>query len=520
MDKPRSYAGRWFNRLAAGRAGTGSGLAVLCEDTSTTASLLLKLIERAQSDHGLDKPGKWLRQLEACGDALRTADTALRQEYVASPLPLSPRAERAAAKHRKCYRLLCEAFSTLAHHLARANIPRSRPRADMLEAAVVGGLQCGKNALLISQLIYSPAPPGLWQTMHRLYALTSEVAPARRMNVSQDATRQTVYLHALLLGVASPETLSRAQLLALDRLLISWTHLAQLHTPGPPPAAGWYAITAQTDSAPTRVRYGAHDPDQVWLYLDVSRLAHHLKLLDAATGEANYDESRLCVHLASLWTAGRDRRFSRRYQAVRMSASVGLIAIQTRLRRRPVDLPAATKAASALSSHPVTVVDDSPEGACLLWRPEKSLQPFLRVGSVVGIFTLHVNEPSLHALGQIRWIKCSGDGALMTGIEWLSAEAVPVGIERENAGASEGESKHPGLLLTGGIEGWRAPRLLSFLSLHTGEKITLHNGRQLWPTRAGELKGSGLGYTLYAVQLQPAAASPPPAAPSHWRAGA
>lgn len=518
MDKRTSYAGRWLSRLGARSDGAHSRLAVVCEDNATTASLLLKLIQRAQSDHDVTNAGKWLRQLEACSAALRTADTSLRQDYVSSPLPLSPRAERAAAKHRKCYRLLSEAFSTLAHHLARTTTSRSRHRSEMLEAAIVAGLQCGKNALLISQLVYSPPPVGLWQTIHRLYVLTSEEESAHGARLLDNASPRAVYLHALLLGVASPETLSRAQLLALDRLLAHWTHLAQLHAPGVPPASGWYAITAQTDSAPTRVRYGAHDPDQVWLYLDVSQLAYRLKLLDAAAGQANHDESRLCGHLAAVWTAGRDRRYSRHHQSVRMSASVGLVAIQNRLRRRPAASTVTVEPNVVPTHYPVIVVDDSPEGACLLWRPEKNHESFLRVGAVIGIFTLHGEQPSLHALGHVRWMKCPGDGALMAGVAWLSAEAVPVGIER--APAREGTSKHPGLLLTGDIAGWREPRLLAPLSLEAGERLTLHNGRQLWPTRVCDLRDTGLGYAVYAVQLQPAAAAVPPTAPDHWRAGA
>lgn len=521
MDKPTSYTGRWFNRLTARPAGITSPLAFLCEDNSTTATLLLKLIERAQSDHGLSKPGRWLRQLEACNAALRSADASLRQDYVASPLPLSPRAERIASIHRKCYRLLSEAFSTLAHHLARTEIPRSRQKTQMLQAAIVGGLQCSKNALLISQLIYSAAPRGLWQTIHRLYALTGDAAPARSQNIAQSASPEAVYLHALLLGVASPQTLSRAELLALDRLLTNWTHLAKLHTPGPPPAVGWYAVSVQTDNAPTRVRYGAHDPDQVWLYLDVSQLAHRLKLIDSAAGEANHNETRLCGHLASVWTAGRNRRYSRRHQSARMVAVVGLTAIQARLRRKPADHPVpVAQPDPAASDHPVMIVDDSPEGACLLWRPEKVHSPFLRVGSVVGVFATHPDQPLLHALGHVRWMKCPGDGALMAGIEWLGGEAVPVGIEREETLASEGGPNQPGLLLTGGAAGWREPRLLSPLSLDKGERVTLRNGRQLWPTRIGNLQDSGLGYAIYAVQLHTIAPPTPPAAPAHWRAGA
>lgn len=517
MDKPTSYTARWFSRFGTRSSAANPPHAVICENTST-ALLLLRLIQRAQSDHDVANPSKWLRQLEACNTALRNADTALRQNYVASPLPLSSRAERAAATHRKCYRLLGEAFSTLAHHLARTIPSRSRYKTEMLEAAIVGGLQCGKNALLISQLIYTAAPPGLWQTIHRLYALTSEASAARGASIVENGSAQAVYLHALLLGIASPETLSRAQLLALDRLLTHWTHLAQLHPPGLPPALGWYAITAHTDAAPTRVRYGAHNPDQVWLYLDVSQLAHRLKLLDAAAGGTNYDEARLCGHLAAVWTAGRDRRYSRRYQSVRMSATVGLVPIQNRLRRRPVNAPVAAESEAVPSSHPVMVVDDSPEGACLLWRPEKTQEPFLRVGAVVGIFGMHVEQPSLHALGRVRWMKCPGDGALMAGVEWLSAEAVPVGIERK--GVNEVKPKQPGLLLTGGISGWREPRLLAPIALEPGERLTLHNGRQRWPTRVCDLQDTGLGCAVYGVQLQPAAAVAPPAAPDHWRAGA
>lgn len=521
MNKPTSNPDRWFSRLAARPASTARTHPFFCEDNATTASLLLQLIERAQSDYDLSKPGRWLRQLEACAAALRSADAALRQDYVASPLPLSPRAERAAAMHRKCYCLLGEAFSTLAHHLARNPASRSRQKAQLLQAAIVGGLQCGKNALLISQLIYSAAPPGVWQMIHRLYTLTSEVAPHWREDFVQSANPAAVYLHALLLGIASPETLSRAELLALDRLVTKLTPLAQLHTPGPPPAAGWYAITAHADSAPTRVRYGAHDPDQVWLYLDVSQLAYQLKLRnDAEAGEANQDEARLCGHLASIWTAGRNRRYSRRYQSVRRVAVVGLSAIQTRLRRKPVNLVAGDQPDSAVIEHPVMVVDDSPEGACLLWRPEKRHGPFLRVGSVVGVFATVAKQVSLHALGYVRWMKCPGDGALMAGIEWLGAEAVPVSIERDGSSVCEGGPHQPGLLLTGGTAGWREPRLLSPLSLEPGEHVILRNGRQLWPTCIGGLQDSGLGYAIYAVQLQAVAPPAPPAAPGHWRAGA
>lgn len=520
MDKPTSHPARWFSRIAGRPASSATAHPFLCEDNATTAYLLLKLVQRAQSNYDLSKPAKWLRQLEACGAALRTADAALRQEYVASPLPLSSRGERAAAAHRRCYRLLGEAYSTLAHHLARDTHAHSRQKAQLLQAAIVGGLQCGKNVLLISQLIYSTAPPGVWQMIHRLYALTSDVAPRWRQVYAQSASPEAVYLHSLLLGIASPETLTRAELLALDRMLAKWTQLAQLHTPGPPPAASWYAITAHTDCAPTRVRYGAHDPDQVWLYLDVSELAHQLGLRSSNGQDVSPDEARLCGQLASIWTAGRNRRYSRRYQSARMVAVVGLSPIQGRLRRKPASPAADDAAHSSVVEHPVMVVDDSPEGACLLWRPENTQASFLRVGSVVGVFGMHAKQLSLHALGHVRWMKCPGDGALMAGVEWLGAEAVPVSIERDDTSASEDALEQPGLLLTGGPAGWREPRLLSPLSLQPGEQVTLRNGRQLWPTCVGALQNGGLGYAIYAVQLQAVAPPAPPAAPGHWRAGA
>jgi hypothetical protein len=456
--------------------------------------MLLAMVERAQPPpERKPHPSRHLERLEACVQALRNADALLLHSYARGYLPLPASVWQAASLHRRSYTQLGESFAVLAHGLASLAANDNHNR-ECFEAALVNALQCWKNALLISYLTHNAPPAGLWYRVHMLYRLIEPVwtgGSPQALNTSLSRSRaHDVYRHTLLLGIASPEALPPAALLELDRALPTWAGYARLQPGGhSKPDMRWYALLPDSDSPPTRAADLDRTREGIWLYLDPSRLE---QLLTSTLG--NSTEASLVTHIMRSW-AGRGGRLHRRRQgSSRADCRLGI----GTLLGTDTATPAGSQQTHAATAQSATIINQSAGGACLLWQTQAMEGHALRLGQLVCVSDgPPPARPRQFRVGQVRWLRAVGEGAILSGVQWLAQRASSAWIYRATE-SNAPTTRHPAILLSPGDTADSLPGLLCPAPLtepHMQAWIT-SDGR-CWLAQFAGLREMGTDYVIH-----------------------
>src|SRR5512139_661383 len=157
--------------------------------------------------------------------------------------------------------------------LALANRRFGRPSPRRIAEVAARLLAALRDIQAACYLAYSPPPDGLWLEMHQLYRLaqTTEMAD----NPVDDALPASlVYRQALLLALADPPHLSRAELAHARLYLDKFAALAVLSPATAPPPANGFAVMADSDRGAAPQSASLKEGD---LWLDADALCRHLQ---------------------------------------------------------------------------------------------------------------------------------------------------------------------------------------------------------------------------------------------------
>ncbi len=366
-------------------------------------------------------------------------------------------------------------------------------------------------------LTCSPLPPGLWQDMHRIYALAcnSDLADTA---IGDAPPASLVYREALLLALADPPHMSRGELLHTRAYLRAYAALATLR--GGPPGEAGFAIDTEGDRGPgTQTEATANG---LWLDTDALSRQLHDTALRLRTGdtprrlglpEGMEGELSLLVakRLSKRWRNGAQRAFKRRStDAGTVEVVAGVCAIHRLLAPAtendgddaddslPIgDVGLMHAAPAAIHASRWTMRNDSAAGLALSGTPDAPLN--LKVGDALAL--RDGGETGTWSLAVIRWIVMHDGGRVELGIERLAPQMQPVWVRplRGHRKTPEPALFVPGLAALKQPDRLLLPRYLYSAGMdaeiwHSLRLYTLSFGRRLEHTPSFDL----IDFTVFA----------------------
>ncbi|OZA14690.1 MAG: hypothetical protein B7X94_00575 [Hydrogenophilales bacterium 17-62-8] len=354
-------------------------------------------------------------------------------------------------------------------HLLRSLTSRrfGRSQTRYIAEITAHSLAALRDVQLACYLTYSPVPAGLWREMHNLYLLTKSNGMAGK-TVNDALPADQVYCQALLLALADPPHMSRAELAHIQLYLEAFGKLAVLGDPPPGNNPHGFMIETGSDRGPGPQSTG---PDVGGLWLDTEALCRHLhetavrlrtgdtpRRIGLPTGMDSETSLTLAKRLLKLWRPGAHRAF-KRYPAPGTAIQIvaGVSAIHRLLERAPhaARLPAASTdprsgpdggaidaAAPAVNASHWTVCNDSAAGLALSGTPDTPLN--LKVGDALA---LRAEDAVGWSLAIIRWVRMLDARQVDLGVERLSPRIQPVWVRPLRSHRKAGPK--PGLFVPG-----------------------------------------------------------------------
>lgn len=489
---------------AASGAGLTTWLAALPKaNLGETARLLYQAILEVNQLHA--NASLRLQLLELLRPEIAYICKQLERFFFNQPLVLGERPRQVAGLCQALQKSLALGYKQVAVALST----RQAPDRDSLQALTVA-LQRAIHCLCALQIrtsqLYNPSPTGLWLELHQLYAMAVEHG-VENSKVSdevavhaREASAQSSYLVALLLGCARCNQMRQRSIAQLGELLEAWSGLVQLQ---PASSAGsLLALSPHTDEPPRyRSLFEQNDIPQL-LGIDPSRLvaeaAGHLAAADSAAASIGLPIPKgvsldLLQHLSATWSDISERTFNRAPAQGTLRLCIGMSALHyylsgqrlfNELLKRPepkksdifrvggsvADIWAKAFDAAPLSTNlfteehidfvppsgesaeageapesfptfDVQLVNHSPGGYCLAWPQEVPDQ--LQAGELVGLQDRNGQE---WRIAVVRWLRQVRGGGLQMGIELIAPEAQPCGLKLVR-GTDQGSAYLRALLL-------------------------------------------------------------------------
>jgi len=143
-------------------------------------------------------------------------------------------------------------------------------------------------------LVYTAAPPLLWQELHALYSfsrahnLNEKTVSLSRTSKEDRCTIESIYLQTLLLALANPYQLSQGETLSIKKSLKYWVPFCRLYKPqNDTKLERLFAVDLKKDTPPCF--HGQLEFDnKYFLMLDTSLLTKEIReLLLSPTGQAS-----------------------------------------------------------------------------------------------------------------------------------------------------------------------------------------------------------------------------------------
>lgn len=314
-------------------------------------------------------------------------------------------------------------------------------------------------------LTYSPVPDNFWLELHQTYQLAKSNGMSGK-SVHDAPPADRVYTQALLLELADPPHMSRAQLAHIKLYLREFGRLATLGAPPTDASAHGFPIETHSTRGPGAHHAVAAD-SSLWLDTEaICRQLHEVAIrlrtgdTPRATGLPAGMQSDISLalsrHLLKLWRPGSHRAF-KRYPAPGkgMEVVAGVSAIHRLLELVPQTAELAHAGAhadqdrepqfnvhAAVNASHWTLSNDSAAGLALSGMPDSPLN--LKVGDALAV---RAEESAIWSLAVIRWIKMHDARQVELGVERLSPTMQPVWV-RPLKGRRKA-SPEPGLFVPG-----------------------------------------------------------------------
>jgi len=316
-------------------------------------------------------------------------------------------------------------------------------------------------------LTYCPAPDNLWLELHQTYQLAKSNGMSGKA-ILDAPPADLVYSQALLLELADPPHMSRAELAHVKLYMREFGKLATLGAPPADASAHGFPLETHSNRGPGAHHVPAADCS---LWLDTGEICRHLHetAIRLRTGETPrraglpagmHSDTSLALtrHLLKLWRPGSHRAFNR-YPApgkgVEVVAGVSAIhrlleLVPQKAELTPPQDDAHTGAGSppqfnvhtAVNASHWIVSNDSAAGLALSGTPDMPLN--LKVGDALAV---RAEESAIWSLAVIRWIKMHDARQVELGVERLSPTMQPVWVRPVKGRRKAGPE--PGLFVPG-----------------------------------------------------------------------
>lgn len=337
-----------------------------------------------------------------------------------------------------------------------------------LAGQILGALEYKFLVLRASYKSYTPAPPGLWASMHQLYLHAEQEGVAKEVvDAEAKSTVFDAYCEALLLSLVDPYRLVAGELDRVMAQMRAWRGLVTLQQSRPPTRpGGHFLVPCDTDRPPKPMiapNEDAGGPN--WRLLDANPMVERVRAKKnaAETGNVSATMSKalgpeglaLLGRLATLWGDPPKRSSRRNPSEASVAICVGIKAVSHFVSFEPRMDPAAE--ADALKrgiTMPLVAlpVDDSNQAIPVIeWdvvnesagglkvRRLDASQP-IGVGEVVGV---KLKDRARWTIAVARWITMFEEGGMEFGIQFLGSMATPVWVQPTITAAPQAK---PGLL--------------------------------------------------------------------------
>jgi hypothetical protein len=309
------------------------------------------------------------------------------------------------------------------------------------------GLHALAQHLLISDLVASPASPGIWQQLHYIFSTANCAQLADNTPEGAPSSLRQTYYAALLLGCGQPASFTSSEVAFVADYLKRFADRVEALPEAAPASPGSFWIHSLRDTpafacsrktAPSDADIHYFSCDRLAALLDTQLNAletgstpQQLNLPDFAGTPAGNGVLR---RLASYWGQPGKRRFPRRRQNYRAVLCCGLDSIWHLFQDAETTEP-------DVSSWMIT--NESPDGYTIMHVSGKTGN--LQVGNITAIRTESGNDWQICL---VRWALSENPEHLELGLQILASRAVPAILALpQGSRDNENEGRLPVLLL-------------------------------------------------------------------------
>lgn len=431
-------------------------------DSARKMSAHLAALNRAKVDND-----SRLAILESYRVPAGTALEELDAVYAKATMPLPPRAREALMVARDLAGELSTGYQvTLVERSGKLLGAFSSKKG--LAGQILGALEYKFLVLRASYKSYTPAPPGLWSSMHQLYLHAEQEGVAKEVvDAEAKSTVFDVYCEALLLSLTDPYRLVAGELDKVMAQMRGWRGLVTLQQSRPATRpGGHFLVPCDTDRPPKPMIGPSEDAGGPnWRLLDANPMVDRVRAKKnaAETGNVSATMSKslgldglvLLGRLATLWGDPPKRSSRRNPSEASVAICVGIKAVSHFVSFEPrMDAAAEAEALKRGITMPLVAlpVDDSNQAVPVIeWdvvnesagglkvRRIDASQP-IGVGEVIGV---KLKDRARWTIAVARWITMFEEGGMEFGIQFLGSMATPVWVQPTITAAPQAK---PGLL--------------------------------------------------------------------------
>lgn len=218
--------------------------------------------------------------------------------------------------------------------------PFIRERAQIMAMAIQRAMHSMYGPLIRASQLYCPMPEGLWQEMHQLYRLASQLGLQRQpvrepqaLHREQLSPEQT-YLQALMLGCARTNQMRQSGIARVAEALEQWSELVSLQPTAT--SDSLFAFSPEVDGPPRYKTLFPNDSLSLLTGLDPRNLVDNIdRFLQAPASERQHEPLNipesfpldLLQHLQSAWGDIAERTFQRHTANGSLTLCIGMSAL-------------------------------------------------------------------------------------------------------------------------------------------------------------------------------------------------
>jgi len=463
---------------------------------------------------------------------------ALAKHYLNQSVLLPDRANRVASLAQSLRTYLATAYKVVAYDCAEKLLTKlsiigigRRQQLQLAAQAFQRAISEFNGLLLETQLLYLPAPAGLWADLHSLHhvatlhGVAQNVVNDDHLQFTKETSPHDSYLRAILLASSQTNKLRQSEIKQLYDASELWTSYIKLKPKFQ--LTDLLLIDIEGDLPPTYVSKAADVPQAY--YVDAQKFVQHLQTIQTTpinqVHRGEQFNASLLQHLIGSWSAPSERTFARRSYEGQLLVCLGLTASHYHfaqevefehflslanefseeeknffLRKGGDNQPAdvwdfaltnvtnavgdddsikaskPTKSNNQAGLYPpyaATIVNMSPGGYCVRWDCEPPIS--LRTGEILA---LRESTEKKWSIGIIRWVKQLPTLGAEAGIEIISGSALPCGARVLKKTGERTEYMRTFLLPEVKSMGRPATLITPNVSFRTGYNVMLRQGQE------------------------------------------